>query len=91
MHKKLIQQASKEFGVERKLIRNWTKNLSELIATENKPKMFTIYLGKRIETGNIETEIIKWIVINRSLCSTVSLWEVIINVYNLKEDLNKKC
>ena len=42
------------------------------------------------ETDSIEAEIVKWILMKRSLEIAVSSWEIIIKACNLKEYLYKK-
>ena len=49
-----------------------------------------VHSGKKKEKDKIEAEIVKRIIMNRSLGITVSSWEIIIKAWNLKEDLKQK-
>ena len=57
--------AADKYGIERKSIRNWRKKLPEL---HNARQIFQKYSSslKKVETDEVENEIVDWILINRS-------------------------
>ena len=70
--------AADKYGVEIKSIRNWTKQLPELLKMSDKSIKSTPHHGRKAETDEAEIEIVDRILINRSLGISVSSWEVII-------------
>ena len=58
--------AAAKYGVERKSIRNWKKQLQELIKMSGKSIKSTLHHGGKAETDKVENEIVNWILINRS-------------------------
>ena len=49
-----------------KSIRNWTKQLPELLKLSDKSIKSTLHHGRKAETDEVENEIVDWILINRS-------------------------
>ena len=72
--------AADKYGVETKSIRNWKKQLPELLKMSDKSIKSTLHHGRKAETDEVENEIVDWILINRSLGISVSSWEVIITI-----------
>ena len=70
--------AADKYGVETKSIRNWTKQLPELLKIADKSIKNTLHHGRKAETDEVENQIVDWILINRSLGTSVNLWEIII-------------
>ena len=70
--------AADKYGVETKSIRNWTKQLPELLKMTDKSIKITLHHGRKAETDEVENQIVDWILINRSLGTSVNLWEIII-------------
>ena len=58
--------AADKYGVETKSIRNWKKQLLELLKLSDKSIKSTLYHGSKAETDEVENEIVGWILINRS-------------------------
>ena len=58
--------AADKYGFETKSIRNWKKQLSELLKMSDKSIKSTLH-GRKAETDEVENEIVDWILINRSL------------------------
>ena len=58
--------AADKYGVETKSIRNWKKQLPELLKMANKSIKSTLHHGRKAETNEVESEIVDWILINRS-------------------------
>ena len=58
--------AADKYGVETKSIRNWKKQLPELLKMANKSIKNTLDYGRKAETDEVENEIVDWILINRS-------------------------
>ena len=79
-HYNSIHMAVDKYGVERKSIRNWKKQLPELLKISDKSIKSTLHYGRKGETDEVENEIVGWILINRSLGISVSSWELIIKV-----------
>ena len=73
-----IHMAADKYGVETKSIRNWKKQLPELLKMSEKSIKSTLDHGRKAETDEVESEIVGWILINRSLGINVSSWELII-------------
>ena len=65
--------AADKYLVERKSIRNWKKQLLELLKLSDKSIKSTLDHGRKAEN-----EIVDWILINKSLRISVSSWEAII-------------
>ena len=82
--------ATDEYGVETKSIRNWKKQLLELIKMSDKSIKSPLHHGRKAETDEVENEIVDWILINRSLGISVSSWEVIIKACSLNNTLKFK-
>ena len=61
-----IHMAADKYGVETKSIRNWKKQLKELLKMADKSIKSTPYQGRKAETDEVENEIVGWILINRS-------------------------
>ena len=57
--------AADKYGVEIKSIRNWKKQLPELLKMADKSIKSTHH-GRKAETYEVENEIVDWILINRS-------------------------
>ena len=66
------------------------KQLPELLKMSDKSIKSTLHHGRKAETDEVENEIVDWILINRSLGISVSLWEVIIKVGSLNNTLKFK-
>ena len=49
-----------------------------------------MHSGKKLETDDIDDEIVEWILITRNLGITVTIWEVIVKASTVKEQLKKK-
>ena len=80
-----------KYGVEKKSIRNWKKQLLELIKMSDKSIKSTLHHGRKTETDEVENEIVDWILMNRSLGVSVSSWEVnIIKACSLSNTLKFK-
>ena len=62
-----IHMAADKYGVERKSIKNWKKQLPELLKMSDKSIKSTLHHGRKEETDEVENEIVDWILINRSL------------------------
>ena len=62
-----------------KSIRNWKKQLPELIKISDKSIKSSLHHGRKEETDEVENEIVDRMLINRSLGISVCSWEVIIN------------
>ena len=60
-HQNSIHMAVDNYGVETKSIRNWEKQLLELLKMSNKSIKSTLHQGRKAEN-----EIVDWILINRS-------------------------
>ena len=73
-----IHMAADKYGVETKSIRNWKKQLPELLKMSDKSIKSTLDHARKAETDEVENEIVDWILINRSLGISVSSWELII-------------
>ena len=58
--------AADKYGVETKSIRNWKKQLPELLKMSDKSIKSTLHHGGKEETDEVENEIVDWILINRS-------------------------
>ena len=58
--------ASDKYGVDRKSIRNWKKQLPELLKMSDKSIKSTLHHGRKAETDDVENKIVDWILINRS-------------------------
>ena len=58
--------AADKYGVETKSIRNWKKQLPELLKMSDKSIKSTPHQGRKAETDEVENEIVDWIQINRS-------------------------
>ena len=69
--------AADKYVVERKSIRNWNKQLPELLKMSDKSIKSTLHHGGKAEANEVENEIVDWILMNRSLGISVSSWEVI--------------
>ena len=70
--------AADKYGIERKLLEiGRKKQLPELLKMSDKSIKSTPHHGRKAETDEVENEIVDWILINRSLGISVSLWEVI--------------
>ena len=89
-HQNSIRMAADKYGVERKSIRNWKKQLPELLKMSDKSIKSTLHHGRKAETDEVENEIVDWILINRSLGISVSSWELIIKACSLNNTLNFK-
>ena len=61
-----IHMAADKYGVETKSIRNWKKQLPELLKLADKSIKSTPHQGRKAETDEVENEIVDWILINRS-------------------------
>ena len=61
-----IHMAVDKYGVETKSIRNWTKQLPELLKMADKSIKSTLHHGRKAEIDKVENEIVDWILINRS-------------------------
>ena len=84
-----IHMAADKYGVETKSIRNWKKQLPELLKMSDKSIKSTLH--ERIaETDQVENEIVDWILINKSLGTSVSSWEIIIKECSLNNTLKFK-
>ena len=59
--------AADKYGIETKSIRNWKKQLPELLKMSDKSIKSTLHHGRKAETDEVENEIVDWILINRSL------------------------
>ena len=57
--------AADKYGVETKSIRNWKKQLPELIKISDKSIKSTLHHGRKAETDEVENEIVGWILTNR--------------------------
>ena len=77
-HHNSIHMAADKYGVETKSIRNWIKQLPELIIMSDKSIKSSLHHGRKGETDEVENKIVYWILINRSLGISVSSWEEII-------------
>ena len=66
-HQNSIKMAADKYGVERKSIRNWRKKTVAGV-TKNVRQIYqsTLHHGRKAETGEVEYEIVDWILINRS-------------------------
>ena len=62
----LIHMAADKYGVETKSIRNWKKQLPELLKMTDKSIKSPLHHGGKAETDEVENEIVDWILINRS-------------------------
>ena len=82
--------AADKYGVETKSIRNWKKQLPELLKMSDKSIKSTFHHGRKAETDEVENEIVGWILINRSLGTSVSSWEIIIKACSLNNTLKFK-
>ena len=82
--------AADKYGVETKSIRNWKKQLPELLKLSDKSIKNTFDHGRKAETDEVENEIVDWILINRSFGISVSSWEVIIKACSLNNTLKFK-
>ena len=85
-----INKAVENFGVERKSIRKWRKQLPELTKVSSKSKIKTLQKGRKANTKDIEGELVEWILMNQSLGIPVTSWEVIIKACSLDESLKIK-
>ena len=85
-----IKKATEHFRVEKKSIRKWRKQLSELTKVSIKSKTKTLHKWKMGNTKNIEDELVEWILMNLSLSIPIISWEVIIKVRDLDESLKLK-
>ena len=85
-----IHMAAYKYGVETKSIRNWKKQLPELLKMSDKSIKSTLHHGRKSETDEVENEIDDWILINRSLGISVSSWELIIKACSLINTLKFK-
>ena len=65
-HQNSIHMAADKYGVETKSIRNWKKQLSELLKMSDKSIKSTLQIGRKAENDEVENEIVDWILINRS-------------------------
>ena len=65
-HQNSIHMVADKSGVETKSIRNWKKQLLELLKISDKSIKSTLHHGKKAEIDEVENEIIDWILINRS-------------------------
>ena len=61
-----IHMAADKYRVEAKSIRNWKKQLPELLKMADKSIKSTLHHGRKAETDEVENEIVDWILINRS-------------------------
>ena len=82
--------AADKYGVETKSIRNWTKQLPELLKMADKSIKNTLHHWRKAETDEVENQIVDWILINRSLGTSVNLWEIIIKEWSLNNTLKIK-
>ena len=82
--------AADKYGVETKFIRNWIKQLPELLKMSDKSIKSTLHHGRKEETDEVENEIVDWILINWSLLISVSSWELIIKTCSLNNTLKFK-
>ena len=82
--------AADKYGVETKSIRNWKKQLPELLKMSDKSIKNTFDYGRKAETDEVENEIVDWILINRSFGISVSSCEVIIKACSLNNTLKFK-
>ena len=89
-HQNSIHMAVDKYGVETKSIRNWKKQLPELLKMSDKSIKSTLYHWRKAETDEEENEIVDWILINRSLGISVSSWELIIKECSLNNTLKFK-
>ena len=85
-HQNSIHMAADKNGVERKFIRNWKKQLPELLKMSDKSIKSTFHHGRKAETD----EVIDWILINRSFGISVSSREGIIKACSLNNTLKVK-
>ena len=76
--------AADKYEVETKSIRNWKKQLPELLKMLDKSFKSTLHHGRKGETDEVENEIVDWVLINRSLGISVSSWELIIKTCSKK-------
>ena len=58
--------AADKYGVKTKSIRNFKKQLPELLKMADKSIKSTLYHGRKAETDEVKNEIVDWILINRS-------------------------
>ena len=65
-HQNSIHMATDKYGVERKSIRNWKKQLPKLLKMADKSIKSTPHQGIKAETDEVENEIVDWILINKS-------------------------
>ena len=65
-HQNSIHMAADKYGVETKSIRNWKKQLPELLKMSDKSIKSTPHHWRKAETDEVENEIVDWILINRS-------------------------
>ena len=65
-HQNSIYMAVDKYWVEAKSIRNWKKQLPELLKMSDKSIKSTLHHGRKAETDEVENEIVGWILINRS-------------------------
>ena len=79
-----------KYGVETKSIRNWKKQLPELLKLLDKSIKSILHHGGKAETDLVENEIVDWILINKSLGTSVSSWEIIIKECSLSNTLKFK-
>ena len=56
--------------------------MSELIKMSDKSIKGTLHHERKVETDEVENEIVDWILINRLLGISVSSWELIIKACN---------
>ena len=61
-----IHMAADKYGVERKSIRNWKKQLPELLKMSDKSIKSSLHHGGKAEIDEVENEIVDWILMNRS-------------------------
>ena len=78
-----INKAAENFWVERKSIRKWREQFSELGKVSSKSKTKTLHKGKKTNAKDIEGELDEWILVNWSLDIFVTLWEVITKACSL--------
>ena len=65
-HQNSIHMAADKYGVETKSMRNWKKQLPDLIKLSDKSIKSTFHHRRKAETDEVENEIVDWILINRS-------------------------
>ena len=58
--------AADKYGVKTKSIRNWKKQLPELLKMPDKSIKSTLHHARKAENDEVENEIVDWILINRS-------------------------